>query len=77
MTNWKPKRKHTTVPQWTGKDGHLYVTLERPTGEMVDEKVADLMLLTFVGPKPHPDAVAVHLDGDKMNNVKDNLRWSD
>ncbi len=38
-------------------------------------RVHELVLETFVGPRPSPNAWAVHLDGDRANNALQNLRW--
>jgi HNH endonuclease len=47
----------------------------RINGKLKFFRIAELILLTFVGPKPFPKAVARHLDDDKQNNHLDNLAW--
>lgn len=34
-----------------------------------------LVCETFVGPEPFPGALVRHLDGDRLNNLADNLAW--
>ena len=37
--------------------------------------VAEVVLVTFVGPRPSPTAVADHIDGNLRNCAAANLRW--
>lgn len=39
------------------------------------KKVANLVALAFLGPKPFPRAAVCHSDGDKMNSRLSNLRY--
>ena len=49
-------------------------TADRPA-RSVTKKVANLVALAFLGPKPFPGAEVCHNDGDKMNSRLSNLRY--
>jgi hypothetical protein len=51
------------------KKGHAYVSIINR-----EKSVADLMLTTFVEPRPK-GMVAVHLNGDTLDNRPENLKW--
>lgn len=55
------------------RSGHLWVDLCGPDGHKT-RQVHQLVLETFVGPKP-PRMVGCHWDGNPQNNRLDNLRW--
>jgi NUMOD4 motif/HNH endonuclease len=50
------------------------VTLTDRDGKRHYEKVAHLVLMAFVGPKP-AGMWSLHGDGNSLNNTLDNLRW--
>lgn len=54
--------------------GYPSVGLNR-AGRRLTKKVANLVALTFIGPKPFPAADVCHNDGDKMNSRLSNLRY--
>lgn len=51
------------------RSGYLHVNLGGRT-----RKVHEVVLTTYAGPRPE-GAVARHLDGDSLNNHKNNLAW--
>jgi len=59
--------------QMVGSYGHFVVTLTKGDTRTI-ARVADLMLLAFVGPAPEGQE-AVHLDGDTDNNLLNNLAY--
>lgn len=53
-----------------------YASVALWDGTQIRHKRVHVMLLeTFVGPKPTPQHVTRHLDGDRTNNTLDNLKW--
>jgi len=65
----KPKSKRTFV----GKDGYPFVKLQQNCNR-TNYRVHKLMLEAFVGKKPE-GMQARHLDGIKIHNTIDNLKW--
>jgi len=57
-----------------GDQGHCRVTLYR-NGVSSRELVHRLILETFSGPPPHPEAQGRHRDGNAENNYLSNLSW--
>lgn len=57
-----------------GRDGYLLVGL-RFLDQKHSKKVHQLVCLAFNGVKPAGAQCVRHLDGDKMNNRPENLRW--
>ena len=57
--------------------GYLHVSVRGGTGKSARRKmpVHQLVLLAYEGPKPFPQAVTRHLDGDALNNRPGNLAW--
>ncbi len=55
------------------KRGYLYVRLFR-NSKSYRFFVHQLVLLTFIGPRPH-GTESCHNDGNKLNNSPSNLRW--
>ncbi len=61
--------------------GYPIVSLSHPDmgpgrpARTVTKKVANLVALAFIGPKPFPRALVCHNDGDKMNSRLSNLRY--
>lgn len=60
-----------------GEAGHLRVQLHREgAGKRGDRLLVHRLILeTFIGPPPTPDAQACHRDGNPRNNALPNLRW--
>jgi hypothetical protein len=60
-----------------GEQGHQRVQLHREgSGDRGDRLLVHRLILeTFVGPAPTPDAQGCHRDGDATNNAVPNLRW--
>ena len=52
---------------------YLYVALYGPG--RADRSVHSLVLTTFVGPRPHSDSEARHLNSDPQDNRLENLAW--
>ena len=65
--------KGTYIGQIT-KDGYMGVTLFRH-GSRHQRFIHNLMLETFVSPRPFPGAVTRHLDGVRVHNVLSNICW--
>ncbi len=59
-------------PCFAGKYAHL--TLRNAAGRHT-RLVHRLVLLSFIGPPPHPTWHASHRDGNRANNRLNNLRW--
>lgn len=57
-----------------GSDGYLFVGV-RFLDKKHSEKVHKLVCLAFHGAKPTGGECVRHLDGDRLNNRPDNLRW--
>lgn len=56
------------------KNGYATVTLTNKDGVTKDEYVHELVALAFI-PNPEGKKKVEHIDGNKMNNRADNLRW--
>lgn len=54
---------------------YLRVKLATPDGRYVDKPVHQLVLLTFIGPRPDPSHDSCHDDGNAKNNLLSNLYW--
>lgn len=61
--------------QWLDGDGYPSVRLSAPGLKHLNRKVAVLVALAFIGPRPDPEAEVCHNDGDKMNSEWANLRF--
>ena len=57
------------------RHGYLAVNLYAGDGRRGRLHVHHIVLLTFVGPRPHPSSVARHLNGDRLDNRIENLAW--
>ena len=76
------RRPAGTVIKGSG-DGHGYISyslVEAGGGGRGAKKVRyrahTLVLHAFVGPKPSPDHMCAHWDGDRAHNHYSNLRWA-
>ena len=58
------------------KRGYRHVNLYTPGRGWRQFTVHRLVCETFHGPRPAPDAIVAHGDGDPGNNAAGNLRWS-
>lgn len=65
----KPNHKKTFV----GSDGYVFVKLQQ-NGKRTNYRVHKLMLEALIGKKPE-GMQARHLDGIKIHNTIDNLKW--
>ncbi|ECC6922379.1 HNH endonuclease [Salmonella enterica] len=54
---------------------HVNVNTGHTKRTKVKKQVHQLVLLAFVGQKPSKQHLTRHLDGNPLNNHKDNLRW--
>lgn len=61
--------------QWLDTDGYPSVRLSKPGSKPLNRKVAVLVALAFIGPRPFPEAEVCHNDDDKLNSNLDNLRY--
>jgi hypothetical protein len=57
------------------KEIHRYVDLEDDDGNTTRARVDEIVLETFVGPRPDPKMIPIHLDGDYKNCAVNNLKW--
>ena len=62
------------VSTWENSDGYTNVELKRKKRRVL-ASVHVLVLEAFTGPRPLPDSVARHLDGNPANNTLANLAW--
>lgn len=67
------KASDKTLQQRVIQQGYAVVTISI-SGKTFVRMVHVLVLDAFVGPKPHQHFVQ-HIDGDKLNNTLDNLRY--
>lgn len=58
-----------------GPKGYGRVSLSRD-GVTTNFKVSVLVLSAFCGPKPFPEAICAHNDGNPRNDFLTNLRWA-
>jgi hypothetical protein len=54
----------------------MVVTLVDGEGRVENKSVAELILETFIGPRPSPDHIPRHKDGNFRNCSARNLEWS-
>lgn len=74
------RNPHGVVLPWrplklTLNNKYLGVGLHRPGQASRRVFVHYLVAVAFVGPKPHPDWLVRHLDGNPLNNAAGNLAW--
>ena len=55
--------------------GYLICGVKREDGVSYPLKVHHAVLYAFVGPKPGPGYLGMHLDDNSYNNILDNLKW--
>lgn len=70
------KKGNPLKPFWRGspRSKYLAVSLHRD-GKQVTRPIHQLVLETYVGPRPFPKAEGRHLDGNRAHNAVDNLAW--
>jgi hypothetical protein len=68
-----PKNKSVPARE---ENGRMVVTLVDGKGRVETKPVAELVLETFIGPRPSPDHIPLHKDGNFRNCRADNLEWS-
>lgn len=60
-------------------NGYLYVSLDKHNGKKAGKptlrKLDELVLITYVGPKPDKNHVVHHLNGNLRDNSVSNLKW--
>jgi hypothetical protein len=71
--NWLHPYKGKVLAQRRVWNGYLQISLSKE-GRIKQIMTAHLVLATFVGPCP-PGMECCHFDGDRKNNMIDNLRW--
>jgi hypothetical protein len=64
---------HVILRGWLSGSGYRYVKI-RQDGRPKDRTVHSLVAEAFYGPRPEGMEVR-HLDGTRLNNAADNLRW--
>ncbi len=73
-----PRRKPLVMTPFNNKpngSGYWVVNL-RVSGRVKCRCVSELVLTTFVGPRPSPTHDAAHTNGDKNVNRLSNLQWA-
>lgn len=71
--NWRGYGRRKITP-FIDKHGYVFIRLS--TGnKRLKRKIHQLVCLEFNGPRPSKFHEVRHLDGNKLNNHKDNLRW--
>lgn len=60
------------VKAYAGKQRFLFINKKHG---VKNKKVHQLIAEAFLGEKPFPDAVVMHLDDNPLNNRVDNLKW--
>jgi len=55
--------------------GYLICGIKRNDGKSYPLKVHHAVLYAFVGPKPEPHYLGMHIDDDSYNNNLENLKW--
>lgn len=68
-------KPHRILKNSINQDGYQYLSLKRDDGTWMHALVHQLMLFAHGFPKPFKDAVGRHLDGDRLNNAIENLKW--
>ena len=65
------------LKQKEDKDGYKSISLQTNDGSRVTERIATLVLYTFIGKPPlgMKDPTVEHIDGNKTNNNYKNLKW--
>jgi hypothetical protein len=69
------KYKGKMLPATPTTQGYRSVFLPSPDRKWQSQRVAPLILLTFVGPRPFPEAVARHLNDVRYDDRLANLEW--
>lgn len=71
---WNYRRRPRLLSPGRLKSGHLCVRLYAIDGTARTYRVHELVLVSFVCPRPD-GLEACHYDGDPANNHRSNLRW--
>lgn len=71
---WSHKRNQWLKPKLNKQTGYYQVNLG--IGITITENIHRLVMLAFIGLDPDPSKCDVdHIDGNKLNNNLENLRW--
>jgi hypothetical protein len=65
----------TQMPESLDQDGYPVVLVRVASRKRRNLRVHRAVCEAFHGPKPSPDHLVRHLDGDKANNVPTNVVW--
>lgn len=70
----RPKYAKILEPTLCQTNGYLQIALYEESGKLVSKRVHKLVAEAFI---PNPDNLPIvdHIDGNKINNCSDNLRW--
>lgn len=64
------------IPKYIGKSGNYFVDI-RVDGEVISKRVDKLVLRYFKGkPLFKKYKEVIHIDGNKLNDLDDNLKWA-
>lgn len=77
---WRPRAGWLNQPQkllniYIGTNGYYQIQLSRKNKTKRNHCIHELLVETFIGPRPSTNHVVRHLDNNPLNNVLNNLVW--
>ena len=68
-------RSYRILRTFVERKGYISVSLADEKGKRTARFINTLLLITFVGPRPHPKSQCRHLNGVASDNRLSNLAW--